>query len=266
MAAHYFTCLTLLLSLSLFGCGGITPPVTGDHQPLATPTPAAVTITAAQVFTPHVGDVWTFKNGYGDITTITMEAVPASNLVPAGSISLVYTKNSCRAYWGAGICDALLHFVLSPQPDGSWVSMASLFYFPTQIPDYMNGHHMATSDTIQVPGMPMPYTIVPASATTGITNSVLTMYDRWDESDVLTFDSVISGPAAARVRWQTDSYIENVSTPIYSGPALVSEQFESTCIHEKWYFAPGHGLVKVIPLDNGSCTVSDPLLTMERIS
>lgn len=266
MTRRYSMAASFALLLALSGCGGITPPVTGNPHPLATPTPAAITISGDQVFAPHVGDVWTFKNGYGDVTTITLEAVPASNLVPAGSISLVYQKNSCRAYWGAGICDALLHFVLSPQPDGSWASMASLFYFPTQVPDYMSGHHMGTSDTIQVPGMPMPYTIVPASATTGITNSGPTMYDRWDATDVLSFDSIISGSAAARVRWQTDSYIENVSTPIYEGPALVSEQFESTCIHEKWYFAPGHGLVKVIPLDNGSCTATDPLLAMERIN
>jgi hypothetical protein len=259
MTSRILASILLLSLIIISGCGGNAP----------APSPAtsqAVTITSAQVFTPHAGDVWTFRNGYGDLTTIRLEAVPPSNLIPTGSISFHYTKNSCRAYWGAGICDADLQFILSPQPDGSWVSLASLFSFPTQIPDYMNGHHTLTADFVQVPGMPMPYTIIPATATTGKTTSIATQYDRFDAFDVLSFDSVISGPAVARVRWQTDSYIENVSTPVYSGPALVSEQFESACIHEKWYFAPGHGLVKVIPLDNGSCTPSDPLLTMERIS
>jgi hypothetical protein len=264
--SRFGKCLLFLILVSAIGCGGQTPRLPQDGgDPKPTPTPASVTITASQVFTPHVGDVWTFKNGYGDITTITMEAV-TSNYLPTGSISWVYQKNACRAYWGAGICDALLHFVLSPQPDGSWVSMASLFYFPTQVPDYMNGHHSLTADFVQVPGMPVPYTIIPASATTGVTTSVPTEYDRYDKYDVLTFDSVISGAPTARVPWRTDSYIENVSTPVYTGPALVSEQFESTCIHEKWYFAPGHGLVKVIPLDNGSCTPSDPNLTLVKIN
>lgn len=234
-------------------------------NPVASPTPI-VTITAAQVFTPRVGDVWTFKNGYGDITKITLESVPPSNLLPTGSISFHYTKSNCRAYWGAGICGAELQFILSPQSDGSWVSMASLFSFPTQIPDYMNGHNTLTADFVQVPGMAVPYTIIPATATAGTTKSVPTEYDRWDAYDVLSADSIISGTATARVRWQTDSYIENVDTPVYSGPALVSEQFESKCIHEKWYFAPGHGLVKVIPLDNGSCSAGDPMLVMEKIS
>lgn len=259
MTKKILALFSLSLTIFISGCGGnSTAPVSTSTQ--------IVTITAAQVFTPHAGDVWTFKNGYGDITKITQEALPPSNLIPAGSISFHYTKNSCRAYWGAGICDADLQFILSPQVDGSWVSPASLFSFPTQIPDYMNGHRTLTADFVQVPGMPVPYTIIPATATTGKTTSVPTQYDRFDSFDVLSFDSIVSGPAVARVRWQTDSYIENVSTPIYSGPALVSEQFESSCIHEKWYFAPGHGLVKVIPLDNGSCTPGDPNLTMERIN
>lgn len=254
--------LFLLLSLTIFvsGCGGnaVISPI---------PAPAQiVTITAAQVFTPRVGDVWTFRNGYGDITTITIEAVPPSNFLPSGSINWHYRKNACRAYWGAGICDADFQFTLSPRPDGSWVSLASLYNFPTQIPDYMNGHHMGTSEFLQVPSMPVPYTTIPATATTGITNSTPTQYDRYDALDVLSFDSIVSGPASARVRWQTDSYIDNVQTPVYSGPALIGEYFESSCIHEKWYFAPGHGLVKVIPLDNGSCIPTDPMLTMERIS
>jgi hypothetical protein len=250
--------LFFLLSITIIsGCGGHA------QCPASTSTP--ITLTAAQVFTPSLGQVWTFRNGYGDLTTITQQAATSSSL-PAGSINFVYQKNSCRAYWAAGICDALLHFVLVPQPDGSWTSPASLFYFPTQLPDYMNGHHTQTSNFVQVPGMPIPYTIVPASATTGVTNSVPTQYDRWDAPDAYTFDSIVSGSPAARVRWQTTSYIEDVSTPVYSGPALVSEQFESACIHEKWYFAPGHGLVKVIPLDNGSCTPTDPMQTMERIN
>lgn len=270
MAAHHSKCFALLLlSLSLFGCGGIVNDQ-DSPAPRATPTPAPVTapvtITAAQVFSASIGQVWTFRNGYGDLTTITIEAPPSGNYLPAGSVVFHYRKNACRAYPAAGVCGAEYLFALSPEADGSWRSIFTGFIFPDTPPAWANGSHLWTADFQQVPGMPLPYTIIPATATTGITNSVPTDYDRWDDAGVVNFDSIISGPAAARVRWQTDSYIENVSTLVYSGPGLVSDQFESACIHEKWYFAPGLGLVKVIPLDNGSCTPGDPLLTMERIS
>jgi hypothetical protein len=53
--------------------------------------------------------------------------------------------------------------------------------------------------------------------------------------------------------WRTEFYLEDVDTPIYSGLAAVSEQRENCnatftnpgCGHEKWWFAPGLGLVKV---------------------
>lgn len=251
--------LLSLLFLTLTACGQIVKPNSATVQN------PSVTLTAAQVFSPHINDVYTFRDGYGHTIWITVQAAP-SNFMPAGTINFVIQKNSCQAYWAVGICDALIHFALSPQPDGSWVSMASLFYFPTQLPDYANGHRMMTSNYLQVPGMPVPYTIVPASATSGFTSYNPTYYDRYDAYDAFTFDSIVSGPLVDRVRWQTNSYIENVSTPVYTGPAMVSEQFESNCIHEKWYFAPGLGLVKIIPLDNGSCTPTDPLKTIVRIS
>lgn len=251
--------LATVISFSLTSAAQIVKPSSSTIQGSST------TLTAAQVYTPTLGQTWTFRNGYGDLLWITQQAATPSDYLPANALNWVFQKNACRAYWGAGICDALIHFVLVPQPDGSWTSPATLFDFPTQVPDYMNGHHMQTSNYLQVSGMPVPYTIIPASATSGWLSYNPTYYDRWDAPDAYTFNSIVSGPLADRVRWNTTSYIENVSTPVYSGPALVSEQFESNCIHEKWYFAPGFGLVKIVPLDNGSCTPSDPNLAMVRI-
>jgi hypothetical protein len=101
----------------------------------------------------------------------------------------------------------------------------------------------------------------------GKTDSRVTSYLRYDKYDELTYDSVITGPAIAEVFWSTDSYIEQVTTPVYSGPALVSDQREGTCGHEKWYFAPGLGLVKVQPMNDSSagCVAEDPALTMSRV-
>lgn len=269
------TSTLFVLMLFITNCGGqIVPRLPRDGggpfptpTPVPTPMPAPITLTAADVFSPSLNQVWTFQDGYGNQLYITQQAAVPSDYLPANAINFVYQKNACGAYWAEGVCDALLHFVLVQQPDGSWTSPASLFDFPTQIPDYMNGHRQQTSNFLQVPGEPVPYTIIPASATTGVITSVPTQYDRYDAPDVYTFDSVVSGSPAERVNWTTTSYIENVTTPVYSGPALVSEQFESACIHEKWYFAPGHiGLVKIVPLDNGSCVAGDLKLTMVRIN
>lgn len=240
----------------------------GQTSPLTPTSTLPQTITASQVYTASPGTTWTFQNGYGDMTWITQQSPTPSDYLPAGSINWVFQKSSCRAYWGEGICDSLIHFVLAQQPDGSWISPATLFYFPTQIPDYMNGHRMLTMNITQVPGQPVPYSIIPASGTAGFTLSVQTSYDRWEAFDSYTFSSILSvaGSPHDRVSWKTVSYLENVSTPLYTGVALVSEQFESQCIHEKWYFAPGFGLVEIMPLDNGSCSPSDPLLTLKRVS
>lgn len=253
--------LSLLSILLISGCGGNMAAFTVQQQDAP-----QVTIKAADVFTPHVGDVWTFRNNYGDTTKITWEAVPASNYLPAGSITSHYTKDACRAYWLENVCGAEILFVLSPQSDGSWISKMSLFNFPDQIPDWNPaGVRVSSSDYEAVPGMPTPYLIVPVSGQTGKVDSVVTAYRRWDEMNTFDYDSIVSGSPAAEVTWRTDSYVENVSTPVYSGPALVSEQWEGPCTHEKWYFAPGHGLVKVIPLDQGNCAGADLNLTMLRI-
>src|SRR5581483_2856934 len=74
--------------------------------------------------------------------------------------------------------------------------------------------------------------------------------------------------------WRTDSYITNICIPFnqWCGNVLVSEQWEACdtttwngtggCVHEKWYFAPRLGLVKVDLFNqdgngegNGFCTL-----------
>ena len=67
--------------------------------------------------------------------------------------------------------------------------------------------------------------------------------------------------------------MEAITTDSYSGMAMVSEQWEGPCFdisgkdhvqpgctHEKWYFAPGVGLVKVQVF----APTNDRLLDMTR--
>ena len=266
----------VLAALVTVGCGGSTSrPAATSPTPTAAATPFACAvgspssecITGAQVFNGSMTGQMTFQNGYGQQTFIDIEKAPASDFLAAGSMVAHYTKTACGAYWAIGTCDAELWFVLSPVSDGSWTAAASLMNFPTDIPAWVGGHHQTTQDYVTPKGMPTPYLIVPAGAVAGKRDSRVTSYLRYDGYDELTYNSVISGPPLAQVFWSTDSYIEQVTTPVYSGPALVSDQREGTCGHEKWYFAPGLGLVRVVSLNDGAagCVATDPALSMSRV-
>jgi hypothetical protein len=222
------TMLVLLLSL-LVGCGGTTSPVTSQLQPSATPTPTP--ITSAQVFSNHA-ETWEFKNGYGDLTWI--DVAPQ----PDGSTIWHYTKNADRAYWLPDCKSAEIYFDLAQDATGAWYSTGGHIIAPFGFPwDATHAPQDFTYTEIGIAGHPRPYLIL---ADSGIT------------------DDTIFPDITAETRWKTMMYVEN--------GMLISEQWEGPCIHEKWYFAIGRGLVKVIPYDQGSCTGTDPLLTMERVN
>ncbi|MFL6314819.1 MAG: hypothetical protein ACJ71W_22160 [Terriglobales bacterium] len=244
MATNYFTRLfrysgllstgmkstMLVLALSLLvGCGGATSPLTSQLQPTATPTPTP--ITAAEVFSNHA-ETWEFKNGYGDLTWI--DVAPQ----PDGSTVWHYTKNAARAYWMPDGIDAEDYFDLEQDATGAWYSTGGRIIAPFGFPwDVTHTPQDFTYATEGIAGHPRPYLIL---ADSGIT------------------DDTIFPDITAETRWKTMMYVEK--------GMLISEQWEGPCIHEKWYFAIGRGLVKVIPFDQGSCNGTDPLLTMERIN
>lgn len=227
----------------------------------------AQTITAAQVFySPnpctsgqHLG-LWRFFDGYGDQMTINIWC-PSTDL-GAGTVVWSYDKfdfGTCRGYWQPGTCNAHLDFLLTPQPDGSYVSPASLITFP-QGCSWCIGWTIATADVTSVPGEATPYVIIPATATTGHITVTDTDYVGHWLTGTLNFNSIVAQvPSSAMTHWRTESYIQNVQTPSYNGPALISEQWEGPCFdstgtveqdqpgctHEKWSFAPAVGLVKV---------------------
>jgi hypothetical protein len=252
----------------LCGCGNNSLRQTGTQPP------PAITLSAAQVFSPTVGQVWTFQNGYGDTTTIAIQAAPDPAACISGkNIVWHYSKSAARAYWQLGVADAELDFVLHQEADGSWRSVASLISFPHSCPYCVGGWTSGTLDPLPMPGQPLPYLIVPGSATQGHTDSLQTQYAAsWDLTQQTLACLPDPGPGSA-VPWRTDAYVENVSTPAYTGPAMVSEQWEGPCFpaqagcnHEKWYFAPNLGLVKVVPLDQGQGQDNvDPKLAIERI-
>lgn len=255
--AHLITLSILLLSIFI-GCGGnISTPVTAH---------SGQTFTAAQVFNPKVGDTWTFEsfcNNAKQTTTVTIEAAPDNAAGTVGHhIILHFTKTDACAYWGITAAQAEDRFLMLELPEGGWRGVADIPTFP-QSCTWCKGHTSVTLNWHPVPGMSIPYMIVPASITEGQITQIPTQYHMFELWDVNTTDDISStGDDAGFINWETDFSVENVTTPIYSGLAVVSHQFEG-CNEEKWYFAPNFGLVQIVPL--GTCTAIDPNKIIKRI-
>jgi hypothetical protein len=259
------TLIIVLFLLSLVGCGGSVKPVAS-----ATPTPTAVLadfpaptpvtenvmITADSVFNMGmIGQTWTFQNALGMTNTFTIEAAPSPAACRGGNNLVIHmTKTDKNTYWLLGADQAEILFLLHQNPDGSWRSTASLVNTP--LGSTFGGPAVSSSDVIDNrPGMPMPYMIAPPDTSTG--NDLI--YESRSAAfgvNGLTYDCTIppdfplTGPQDGRY-FRTDFYLAEVSTPIYSGPAIVSDQFEGDCGHERWYFAPNLGIVEIESLNDG---------------
>ncbi|MBZ5504655.1 MAG: hypothetical protein LAO78_04120 [Acidobacteriia bacterium] len=257
MARHWPTALILLLFL--IGCGGhLPPPATADQSPL----------TGASVFNESmVGQTWCFQNGHGDANCIEIQSAPPNAACRGGhNLVMHFTKTQDRTYWALGVPQAELWFVLHQNPDGSWRSSASLINMPQGCPWCPPGPYIVSSDVFDAqPGMPLPYLIAPPD-TLGVVQDGLFNETRvnYTSEPGLSFNCNI--PSAAPLvgpkdgeYWRTDFYQSSVTTPVYSGPAIVSDQYEGICGHERWYFAPNLGLVKIeSPYDGGEIK-NDPM-------
>jgi hypothetical protein len=256
------------MAFILTGCAG-TASLHGDPP----------VFTADQIFNPQIGETWVLQNAYGDLTTIAVEAAPDPAACRNGkSIVLHFTKNSPEAYWQPGE-QAELWFVLHQEPSGMWESSESILDLPPRIID--GGIHSSFSIVVQQstqPGVPTGFNIVPASVDRNISTAIETQIVEAGLADVQTFECIpVTHPGQANgtvSHWMTQFYVEDVVTPVYTGPAAVSEQWEGPCFpegqpgcaHEKWYFAPDLGLVKIVPLDAGSGHDDvDPNLAISRI-
>jgi hypothetical protein len=238
--------LTAILML-LIGCGGnVTKP------PAVQPN----TIRASDVFNSSmVGQTWTFVNGLGDNTFITIEA-PAPQL-SSSCVVFHYSKNRARAYWEPGSANADLEFVLCPRSDGAWVSPASLMQGDTDLAGNP-APWSATSNVTIIPSKDQAYVIIPASSTEGNKTQLITEFLNYNLNGTETFNSIVGDPIATTrtVTWRTDSYLQHTCVPFqnWCGDAMISEQWENCdstwngpqgCVHEKWYFAPKRGLIQV---------------------
>lgn len=204
------------LSALLTGCAGFS-------VPCCTTSATTEPLTADAIFDNQSG-TWTFKNNSGDTTTVEVIRVDETHT------TWHYTKSSARAYWAPPTPNAELWFDLERDETGAWYSTGGVVNEP--------GIVMTRYVVTQKAGQPRPYLILPARA---------------DFSYTAIFDDQLPSGTDAYIiakdtEWKTSGYMEDVVTPVYSGPAYVSDQFEGPCIHEKWYFAPKIGMVKILPV------------------
>lgn len=232
MAKTTLAFFLLTISAILSGCGG---------RPVAPHV-----LTAADIFS-NKAETWTFQNSYGDITTI--EVTP----VDANHSTWHYTKTTDRAYWQAGVPQAEVWFDLERDSSGNWYSTGGVVNEPLGAFGSAPVVDMRYAVSTKA-GQQRPYLILPHSA---------------DFAYQTLFDDTVPGENGALVtfpdmQWKTSSYMEFVSTPVYTGMAYVSDQWEGACVHEKWWLAPNVGLVKVAPMYCGGPS-ADPKVTMVRI-
>jgi hypothetical protein len=205
--------------------------------------------TAAELFPVKPGDSWVMENKLGDQTYYDIENAPSDAACETGDHFIMHvSKSAARTYWGDGIPEAEDRELFSRDANGEIRGLADIPKLPESCP-WCNG---ATSETINwrpVSGEALPYITVPAQLETRQVIHIPTHYQGYIEPDVNT-TACVALPANyyTEVRWESDFYVEQVDTPAYRGPAVVSEQFEgngSSPVHEKWYFAPNVGLVQV---------------------
>lgn len=205
----------------------------GGRAPGMLAAPAGRIIIPDMVFSNRA-ETWTFQNGWGDLTWI--------DIRPDGEGKAVwhYRKNAARAYWTPGAGGAELWFKLERDASGRWYSTGGRISFPEGAPWDRPAPVPREFDYAVEgdPGMPRPYLILAESG-----------------FEVNTTFPDDPGP---HTRWRTRMYSE--------AGMLVSEQWEGEFVHERWWFEPGRGMVRVEPLDLGNGKPADSRLVMTRVA
>lgn len=204
---------------------------------------------AADLFPVKPGDSWVMENKFGDQTYYDIEAAPADAACEFGENFIMHVrKSAARTYWGDGIEGAEDRELFRRDANGEIRGLADIPYFPDSCP-WCNGVDEETINWRPVPGEPLPYITVPSAVISGQVIKIPTNYQGYIAPSINTTQCVAEPQYYyTEVRWESDFYVEEVDTPAYRGPAVVSEQFEGngpSPVHEKWYFAPGVGLVQV---------------------
>jgi len=237
------TILSLILFFVLSGCRNPCNP------PYTSPASGTVEFMSGQ-FNLVPGQSWDMKDTVsGDLTHFETLAVEHAGCQPGRLLDMHITKQNTQDYWQAGLAGAEVHWIIQQDRiSGDWQAAVSVIGYsapsgPPRTVDYVWQDSNA-------------YLVVPGIAYSN--PQVRVGCARWwadlNTQTTSCLDKVgIETPSA---RWTAKLSIQNVETPVYSGPALLNEEFEgcavnketpsqTQCPHELWYFAPRVGLVEI---------------------
>jgi hypothetical protein len=200
------------------------------------------------------GQSWVMANEQGELTFFDTIAVQNVGCETGEEVDLRITKDSAETYWEPGLIHAELHWIMHHDSLGQWRAVASLIHWDNPDPAWDYGTDVSID---YIPKDPVAYLVYPLPPNPGQQLSE-TGYAQWYlDGDQQTSSCLIGAEMGPLFRWTSKLYVETVETPAYSGPAVVNEEFEGcsssaqetpdsvACAHEKWYFAPGIGLVEI---------------------
>lgn len=240
-------CTLLLLAALSTGCGA--------PQTHAAPDKGRPVFTSDQ-FQLTPGQSWDMQANNGDRTHFETLSIAQTGCEAGELLDLHITKQSVQDYWKAGLDGAEIHWVMRKDAAGNWSAVTSL----------IDWNPAVTSDlphTVDyVLGGSDAYLVVPA--VTYSSPQTRTGYAQWWMDYTAQTNGCLQnvGTKGSSLRWTVKLSVQNVTTPAYSGPALLNEEFEgctaaqetsatTACPHELWYFAPGIGLVEIDKIDKG---------------
>lgn len=239
------TILLLLLTFVLSGCSEET----GCHQAYTSLASGSVAFKSSQ-FNLVPGQSWDMKDTVsGDLTHFEALAVQQAGCERGRLLDMHITKQYAQDYWSPGLAGAEVHWIMQQdRMGGDWRAALSLIGYsapngPPRTIDYLWQDSNA-------------YLVVPAIAYSN-PQERQGCAQWWDDRNNETTSCLQKvGTESLSARWTAKLSIQNVETPVYSGPALLNEEFEgcdrneetskqTQCAHELWYFAPKVGLVEI---------------------
>jgi len=238
------TILTLILFFVLNGCSE-----TRCSQTYTSPPSGSVAFTSNQ-FNLVPGQSWDMKDTVsGDLTHFETLDVHNAGCHPGTLLDMHITKEYAQDYWQSGLAGAEVHWIMQQdRVSGDWRAAISLISYsvpsgPPHTIDYLWQDSNA-------------YLVVPGTAYSNPQERIGCAQWWADRNSQTTSCLKNVGIETPTARWAAKLSVQNVETPVYSGPALLNEEFEgcaanketpsqTQCPHELWYFAPRIGLVEI---------------------
>jgi len=214
----------------------------------------SATIPKESALFPGMESTFDMQDQFGRVTHFSLAPLSHAGCEADGEfIDMTITKDEPGAYWQPTIAGALDHWIMRHDANGQWRAVHSI--------QFNTGTNLGwdTQEMVQQPGLRSQnlnfhatgeaYVIVPTGQDEHATLSGSVVFT---ESVGNNFDCTLNTAFSKGVGdWTSAFSTVQARTPFYSGPAVMNEQFEgcdwnpTVCGHERWYFAPGAGLVEI---------------------